>query len=87
MTIVKDAIEVANMEDSGSEDSEDFADAMKIHVEAAIDAPQTQAPESIWERQFTLLEEEVSVIIFKEKFVGFGESPPKRVDSPLSDTD
>ncbi|MCD9646001.1 hypothetical protein HAX54_035494 [Datura stramonium] len=35
---------------------------MERHVEAAIDAPQTQAPESIWERRFTMLEEEISMM-------------------------
>ncbi|MCD7467869.1 hypothetical protein HAX54_005520 [Datura stramonium] len=59
MHIGQDAIELANTEDSESEDS---TEAMERHVEAAIDTSQTQAPESIWERRFTLLEEEVSVM-------------------------
>ncbi|MCD7458935.1 hypothetical protein HAX54_039658 [Datura stramonium] len=62
MTIDKDAIEVGDMKESESEDSEDSAKAMERHVEAATDAPQTKAPESIWEKRFTLLEEDVSVM-------------------------
>ncbi|MCD7448291.1 hypothetical protein HAX54_040404 [Datura stramonium] len=48
MTIGKDAIEVGDTQESKSEDSEDSVEAMERHVEVATDAPQTQAPESIW---------------------------------------
>ncbi|MCD7446948.1 hypothetical protein HAX54_020726, partial [Datura stramonium] len=59
MNIGKDTIEVGDTKEFESEDSEHSARPWKDMWRLPL-MPQTQAPESIWERWFTLLEKEVS---------------------------